>query len=239
MDLKLPIETIENIVDHIDPENHRPSLHAAALTCKDLLYRSRLHLFRRVYIKSRTQFEDLSIFLDQRPVLKARVHEMWIFFPGPRPGERLTALHDVATTRIIHKLPNVRLLAYTSHEPTNPLPVQFRQLTLTCLKHYPGTIRILSLSNCTLKDVAEYARLLLALPMLYTHTLGPLVMVYEEISPSRVILLQSRLSRTSRISDVRVSPPELVFVIMMQRSMSDHLNFRGRIYRLALKYIGI
>ena len=159
--MKFPVEIVEAVVDHSDTS----VLRQFALTCRDLIPRSRYHLFSGIQFQAAQQdVESLCRFLDNNRLLADIVRTATILPPQHFPSaESFVHVFPAGLLRRIPNLRHWRLLTSGARSPMAPL--SFHTTALTFLRT-TTRIQILDIQNLNFTSHAELARLLASFTLL-------------------------------------------------------------------------
>ena len=167
METTLPVEIIELTIDNLQDDSE--SLKTLAITCRTLVHRTRMHLFRRIIIRSQIETDRLCALLHREPSLKRHIRHVTVRLDGVRPTVNglirpysAGSLFDVVPLRLLPELPRVCNWSFIDSEPAIGVqepwaectPVEFRTLTVACFAQYAPVLELylgpLQLSTCTM-----------------------------------------------------------------------------------------
>ena len=152
----VPVEVWEHILYMVD----FPTLKACAITCRTFLRRSRHHLYRHAYLKNFHDAKLLVRALRKDPDSRGAVRELLLDFPAAtKPaGPVIKYLFPM-----LHNLRRLHIRSFTSIHP------EF----YTALSAVSQAVTGLCLVWCNFKEIAEFTRIVLALPNLRDLAIYP------------------------------------------------------------------
>ena len=209
MSPSLPLEILELIVDF--SQHDIDALQRIGRTCKALVARTRVHLFRVIRLQSHRQLEALLNVLHRNPALKLLVHHVVVEL---NPYEFLEPPTDytpinLAPIRLLHQreLPNIQNWTF-SEANISPPPGRYRgalvnvaPISLRCFARY-ASIWALHLESLRFSSCANFLRLLEAFPALLSLNC---VNIHFEKRGAGCDLIRGRSSSRSQLQRLAVS----------------------------------
>ncbi len=194
----LPWEVIERAVDQF--HGHPKTLRSLALTCRQLLPRTRVVMFARVRFETREHVFAFVDFLQKNPLLKPVVRSIAVWPP------------DLAPVPLLRILPSLSEIEFTSDDQNTDLDLapHMHQSSLTCFLLLGTHIRTLSLSRLDFETCISFARVLLAFVNV-THLACNGVNIVEMAaesnggSPSLPVIIKRQLSQRMQLEALTVS----------------------------------
>ena len=193
---RLPWEVIERVIDH--SRDHPSSLCSLSLTCCQLVPRSRCVMLEAgVDLKTRDHIFALVDFLQDNPLLKPFINSIIV---------RLT---DFAPFPLLHILPHLSEIAFTSSGPKDPrsrlrVP-SLHPSVLTCSQRFGSRIQTLRLFKISFATPLAFFHLLAAFSTIL-HLVCTDVAVGTEVNQGPSALVRRRLSEQLQLKSLSVSP---------------------------------
>ncbi|KAI0742210.1 hypothetical protein C8Q80DRAFT_894366 [Daedaleopsis nitida] len=160
---RVPVEVAEKVIDHLTDDYS--SLRNCALTCQSWLPRSRARLYYTVRVGDPLKLDLLRRVLMSSSILSSLVYAARVDLGCSNVS------YDTAPLILLPLLPNLQTWtfnvdrdSFNQHRMNSP-NADFKPITLKCLGCY-STVKELELIQVKFEDVAQLAKLLLALPAL-------------------------------------------------------------------------
>ena len=209
---RIPLELVERVIDSL--HYNVPALHQFAIVCRDLLPRSRYHLFYAIRFQP-TQEDAYSLcdFLDANPLLHAIIQVVAVHFPDRfRPARPVI---EVFPARLIRRLTHLRHWKLFTGATSSPeTPLSFHHTTLTLLRT-TNCIETLELKDLTFTSNTELVRLLTSIPQLRSLRCSNI-----SVRSHHATKLQRRPSWSVRVLCVSTNSPSVY-------SLSAHVGFNS------------
>ncbi|KAI0741077.1 WD40-repeat-containing domain protein [Earliella scabrosa] len=208
MSPSLPLEILELIVDF--SQHDIDALQRIGRTCKALVARTRVHLFRVIRLQSHRQLEALLKVLHRNPALKLLVHHVVVElnpYAFLEPPTDYTPI-NLAPIRLLHQreLPNIQNWTF-SEANISPPPGRYRgalvnvaPISLRCFARY-ASIWALHLESLRFSSCANFLRLLEAFPALLSLNC---VNIHFEKRGAGCDLIRGRSSSRSQLQRLAV-----------------------------------
>ena len=196
-----PMEVFEDIIDRCDELDG--SLCRLSLTCHAFLPRARFKLFFRIHIGHKEKLESAHAFLEARPWLPPLVHALTI---RDYIYRYLFALHAVVPSRLVAVLPRLHILEFarderdpeTCHTRRMRDDIGYSPLMLPVLRRVYNPIQRLELTGIKFETIADFLRLVCALPHLKSLICSGSNAIQFE-SDGRIRLIKNKTLRLTRV----------------------------------------
>ena len=206
---RLPWEVIERVIDH--SRGRAKTLKNLALTCRQLLPRTRLMMFAYIRFNSR---DDVFAFVD---LLKTNPHLL------PVVCSIKVWPPDLAPFPLLHMLPSLLEIEFApmTWSRSGIFPeLGLHQSSLACFQRFGTNIRTLRLSRLPFKGIIPFARVLLAFKNA-THLVCDNVEIGEtdqssEEPPCLPETIRRWPSQRARVKSLTVSLPFPVISVVTQ-----------------------
>ena len=194
---RLPWEVIERVIDH--SRGHPKTLKILALTCRQLLPRTRLFMFSSIRFDSRDHVFAFVDFLQKNPHLMPVVRSIVVWPP------------DLAPFPLLHILPNLSEIKLDDPRPRGvqarrPLELYLHPSSLTCIQRFGMHIRTLHLSGLRFTGLVSFARVILAFPNI-ARLICDQVEILEPVTPTPSLpeAIKRQLSQRMKLTALIVS----------------------------------
>ena len=140
MDPIFPTEIIENVIDHFFDDVY--TLRSFSLTCRDLLHRSRYHIFGEIRLLGQGQLNSFLDLLNATPSIRSLVRSVTISLSGG-----VQPLLEVIPASLL-TLPNLKQWNFVDGSANGQSRwVAFHTSTLLNCRYLGAGVRILSVDN--------------------------------------------------------------------------------------------
>ena len=157
MDPIFPTEIIENVIDHLFDDVY--TLRSFSLTCRDLLHRSRYHIFGEIRLLGQGQLNSFLDLLDATPDIRSLVRSVTISLSGGAQP-----LLEVIPTSLL-TLPNLKQWNFVDGSANGQSRwVAFHASTLVNCRYSGAHVRTLSVDNVSFTNLLACFQLLQSFP---------------------------------------------------------------------------
>ena len=157
MDPIFPTEIIENVIDHFFDDVK--TLRSFSLTCRDLLHRSRYHIFGEIRLLGQGQLNSFFDLLDDTPNIRSLVRSVTISLTGGAQP-----LLGIIPTGLL-ALPNLKQWNFVDGSANGQSRwVAFHASTLLNCRYFGAGVRILSVDNVSFTNCLALFQLLQSFP---------------------------------------------------------------------------
>ncbi|KAH9928037.1 uncharacterized protein BXZ73DRAFT_102542 [Epithele typhae] len=144
----LPVEIWDTIIDVLGAEYEYESVAVCARVCTQWLPRSRLNIWRELYLSTMDQLASVHHALERTPQLRGLVHSVHLHLLPAPGGRQDPALFNSAPVVLLPYLTGVEVWRFEAFRAKSGVPGfrSFSRFSMACFRRYPS-IKTLELNN--------------------------------------------------------------------------------------------